>query len=76
MHNWPEIILAIVAVIGLLAGFIVWVYKKGSEQQDLIVATRELTTELKDFKSVVVAELREIKGDILDLKLWRARTEK
>jgi hypothetical protein len=80
MHvNITNLILASVAVLGVLGAVVAWVYNRGKEEQALkdalieaTAASKDLADSLKEFKGAVLVELREIKADVLDLKLWRA----
>ena len=70
MHgiNWTNIILCTVAVIGVVMGFIAWIYNRGKDEQQLkdaiqdnTKATLAVTEGLKEFKGIIMTELTDIK---------------
>ena len=60
------VVIAVVALIGVVAGLVNWFYRRGGQEksfadaiQDNTAANRELTAELRDFKERTVSTLHE-----------------
>lgn len=81
MHvNLTNIILATVAVLGVVSAVASFLYKRGRYEQALkdaldrcTSAVLEVTGELKEFKGIVVAELSDLKTRVTVLEKIQAK---